>query len=224
MTTYYLIRHGETEANQSGILQGHLDVPLSDTGRKQAELAARALSQVEFDEIYSSDLCRAMETARIILAGQENKRAAVVNPEEGLREINCGVLQGKTLAEAEKIWPEVYKELKRDPLNAPRPGGESYLDFYRRAVAAFERIRESVRRKGLTEGAVAIVAHGGTIRSLLAYAKGQVVNPASEAVANCSISVVKEDGSSLAIVKENCVEHLLALGFDPREKAQMYRW
>jgi probable phosphoglycerate mutase len=224
MTTYYLIRHGETEANKSGILQGHLDVPLSETGRKQSELAALALSQVEFDAIYSSDLSRAMETARIILAGQKKPRTKEVAADEGLRETHCGILQGKTFAEVERLWPEIYKGLKRDPLNAPRPGGESYIECFRRTVASFEKIRQTRAKKGLRDGAVAVVAHGGTIRNLLAYAKGRTVDPGEASVANCSISILREEGDRLAVVRENAVEHLLCMGFDPRDKSQVYKW
>ncbi len=224
MTRYYLVRHGETEANKSGILQGQLDVPLSDVGLKQAELVARALSEAGLDEIWSSDLSRASRTAERILAGQRKRRAAAVTLDSGLREIHCGILQGKTLAEAEKLWPEVFKELKREPLNAPRPGGESYLEAYQRAVAAFERIRESCRGKTPVPGAVAIVCHGGVIRNLLAYGKGQTVDPGVSSVANCSISILDEIGDKLTVSKENEVEHLLCMGFDPREKAQVYKW
>ena len=210
MTRYYLVRHGETEANKSGILQGQLDVPLSDVGLKQAELVARALSEAGLDEIWSSDLSRASRTAERILAGQRKRRAAAVTLDSGLREIHCGILQGKTLAEAE--------------LNAPRPGGESYLEAYQRAVAAFERIRESCRGKTPVPGAVAIVCHGGVIRNLLAYGKGQTVDPGAPSVANCSISILDEIGDKLTVSKENEVEHLLCMGFDPREKAQVYKW
>lgn len=224
MTRYYLIRHGETESNKSGILQGHLDVPLSDVGLKQSELVARTLSEVEFDEIWSSDLCRASETAERILAGQRKRHAAAITLDSGLREIHCGILQGKTLAEAEKLWPEVYKELKRDPLNAPRPGGESYMEAYSRAVATFERIRESCRKRTPAPRAVAIVCHGGVIRNLLAYGKGQTVDPGSPSVANCSINVLEDSGDGFTVLTENEVGHLLCMGFDPREKAELYRW
>ena len=167
MTTYYLIRHGETEANKSGILQGHLDVPLSETGRGQSELVAQALSQVEFDEIFSSDLSRALDNAKAILAAQKRRRTEGVTVDEGLRETHCGILQGKTFAEVEQLWPEVYRGLKSDPLNAPRPGGESYIECFGRTVTAFQRIRKSCADKGLRDGVVAVVAHGGTIRNLL---------------------------------------------------------
>lgn len=61
ITRVYLVRHGETDANRNGIIQGHLDTPLNEPGTEQARLVGKALSAIQFNEAYSSDLSRAVQ-------------------------------------------------------------------------------------------------------------------------------------------------------------------
>lgn len=214
MGTYYLVRHGETEANQAGILQGHLNIPLSAQGRKQAELLARALSEIEIDAVYTSDLDRARATAQAIMKYHKCKMII----DRRLREVHCGVLQGKTIAESKEKYPDFFKALKKDPLRVPRPGGESYQDLYERATRAFEDIYERY-----PDSTVVIVTHGGVIRCLLAYARGEIVDPSSPTPINASISIVTRDQNGWSVEKFNDVEHLRPLGemvADP----DAYRW
>lgn len=219
MGTYYLVRHGETDANRTGILQGYMDVPLSQTGRKQAEVMAQALAGVAFAVVYSSDLSRAADTAALISAC----RACPLIVDAGIKEINCGMLQGKTFPQVGELWPDVYSALKADPMDAPRPGGESYREFYNRTVSAFDRIVAAN-----PDSVVAVVTHGGVIRNILAHAKGRPVDPGEPAFANCSISIVTSEngpqGTRLKVAQENVVDHLLALGSDPREASKVYHW
>jgi probable phosphoglycerate mutase len=216
MGTYYFIRHGETKANETGILQGHLDVPLSEVGRKQAAILGEALKEVFFDAIYASDLSRAVDTAKAIAVHQG--LSVVTDPR--LREVHCGMLQGKPMAEWEVELPDVIKRLKEDPVDAPRPGGESYRDLYNRVEESFLEIC----RKH-PDDTVAIVGHGGTLRALMACVKGVTVDPSEPSVANCSITIVEGNPSSWNVLKKNDVEHLTAAGQeDPRKKAEIYRW
>ena len=67
----YIIRHGQTEMNKAGRLQGRRDVPLNENGEKQAEEAAGILSGIEFDHVFSSPLTRAVRTAEIVTGGAE---------------------------------------------------------------------------------------------------------------------------------------------------------
>lgn len=216
MAAFYFIRHGETKSNESGILQGYLDIPLGDTGKKQAEALGGSLKDTAFDAIYASDLSRAYDTATAIA----KHRGLPVIKDPRLREINCGLMQGRSLPENAAAFPEAMADLQRDPLNAKRPGGESYKDLY-------ERVKESffeIEKKHLC-GNVAIVAHGGTIRCLLAIVKGVPVNPKDPTVGNCSISVAEKVGPLWTVLKENDVAHLLDAGLkDPRDKAGMYSW
>jgi len=239
MGIYYLIRHGVTRANKEGVLQGHLDVPLSELGEKEAELAGRALSGVKLDAVYSSDLSRAKGTALAIVKHQGCKLVL----DRRLRELHCGLLQGLTVAQSRERFPEFFRALKEDPMKARRPGGECYQDLYERSVRALEDIY-----RNYPDGTVAIVSHGGVIRCLLAHAAGGEVDPASPAVgngcinviterymeeirrvgivANGSISVITRDGNGWHVQKVNDVEHLRSLvdAEELKDMADTYRW
>lgn len=67
----YVIRHGQTDWNRARRLQGRSDIPLNEWGRKVAELTREGLKDVKFDVAFTSPLCRAKETAKIILKGRD---------------------------------------------------------------------------------------------------------------------------------------------------------
>lgn len=199
MGTYYIIRHGQTKANQGGVIQGHLDVPLAETGRKEAELVGKALSVVKLDAVYTSDLSRARETAQAIVRYQKCKLIV----DSRLRELHCGEMQGLTFAACRERFPEFFQAVQRDPLRTKRPGGESLFELYERSCRALEEIY-----RNYPEGNVAIVSHAGVVKCLLAYAGGQELDLASPVVANASISVISRDDKGWHVLKVNDVEHL----------------
>ena len=82
----YLVRHGLTAWNRDRICQGQTDVALSDQGREQARALARRLETTHFDAAWSSDLCRAHETASIVLEGRD----LTLQTSESLREMAFG--------------------------------------------------------------------------------------------------------------------------------------
>ena len=158
MASVLLVRHGQSAWNAEGRWQGWADAPLSDLGRQQAKLAARAIGGV--DAIAASDLSRAMETAAII-AGELGVGPVVV--EAGLRERSVGEFSGLTRADIEVRWPEmaeVFATGQRDhPMLRQPPGGESPEQVLERAMPALLRVA------GLGESVVA-VSHGGLIGAL----------------------------------------------------------
>ncbi|RXK42098.1 hypothetical protein M231_00455 [Tremella mesenterica] len=95
----YFVRHGQTDDNVQGIIQGQLDTPLNDHGKYEATLCSERLKDVRFDEIWSSDLSRASETAYTL--AQPHGLPVVVHP--GLRERHLGSLQGRMRSKDEKI-------------------------------------------------------------------------------------------------------------------------
>ena len=105
MTTLLFIRHGQTDWNVAGILQGQKDIPLNDTGRLQAQEVAKKLLGIPVDIIYSSPLCRAMETARIVASAIHYQK-----PIEGLdclKERGFGLFEGQNLSDPslrEALW------------------------------------------------------------------------------------------------------------------------
>lgn len=141
----WLVRHGETDWNAAGRFQGWTDVPLNGTGRSQAEALAEVLEEETFDGVWSSDLTRAVETARI----------AVGEPTEDsrLRELDFGDMEG---AVWDQLDPEIRTALKEfDTFESP--GGESAAGFADRVFDFFD---------DLPIGRHIVFAHGGVIRAV----------------------------------------------------------
>lgn len=157
VTRVIAIRHGETAWNVDTRIQGHLDIPLNDTGRWQARRAAQALADAGIDALYASDLSRAHATAQAIA----DVTGLGVVADTGLRERGFGTFEGLTFAEIEAQWPEqALRWRRRDPHFAP-PGGETLQGFFERIVATASRL--AAAHPGQT---VALVAHGGVMDCL----------------------------------------------------------
>lgn len=161
MGTWYLARHGETEWNRTGRMQGHLGVPLSAEGRRQATRLAGRLRSIEFSAVYCSDLPRAAETARIITAGRD----LAITTDTDLREFSYGEWEGLTLEEVETRNPGALAERIEagGNLGFTAPGGESAID-------ALQRVRRFSTRASASLDArenVLVVAHGGSLRALV---------------------------------------------------------
>jgi len=166
MTTLLLVRHGETDRNAEGKLQGHTDRPLNDYGRRQARALAERLAGEEIEAVYASDLSRARETAEIL--GAQLGLPVAVDPD--LREKNWGNWEGLTADERLRIEYE----------------GESSEDHRSRTLRAVERIVERH-----PAGRVVVVTHGGSLRRLQAAVAGV----ASPVIENCAVwAVAHEDG------------------------------
>lgn len=126
-------RHGETDWNTAGILQGWLNVPINDEGRRQAHELAAVFANAGFRHIHSSPLARALETAQII-----SRSLLLSDPtcHEGLKERNFGAIQGIPKAELADLNPVLLQQiLKRNPACAFEQG-ESMDDFASRVLAA----------------------------------------------------------------------------------------
>jgi probable phosphoglycerate mutase len=153
-TRLCLIRHGETDWNAAGRLQGWLDIPLNALGIQQAEAAANALATQPFDVVYSSDLSRARMTAAAIAA----RLQLSITPEPRLRERRLGLLQGLLPVEADVQFPEAFGRLKARRPDYEPPEGEHVDVFAQRVGAVLEEVL--ARHAGQT---VLAVAHGGVL-------------------------------------------------------------
>jgi broad specificity phosphatase PhoE len=160
-----LVRHAETDAAMRGRCYGRLDAGLSAEGRRQARELGAALRSVPLAAVYSSPLVRALDTAAPI--GAPHGLAPV--PETGLREIDFGELEGLRYEEIEARHPEVFREWMETPESVRFPGGEALADLRARVGPTVDQIRG--RHEDET---VALVAHGGVIRIVLADALGLV--------------------------------------------------
>jgi broad specificity phosphatase PhoE len=157
-TRLLLIRHGATLLSAEDRFAGSTDVELSDEGRGQAEQLGDRLSTEKLDAIYSSQLGRAVETARIV-AG-ETHPGPVINP--ALREIDHGHWEGLTRTEVEERFRDEYLAWEEDPFTFAPKDGESGLGVLARALPAVREIL--TRHQGRT---VAVVSHKATLRLVL---------------------------------------------------------
>ena len=158
MTTVVLVRHGSTEWNESKRAQGQADIHLSERGRREAERTARRLADVPVAAVYSSDLVRAVETARPIAASHGLE--VVTDP--GWREIDQGEWTGLTTAEIKRRWPDLWGPARH---YSTRPSGESPDQVRHRALDALRRVVAAH-----PDETVVVVSHGGTIRWVSAEA------------------------------------------------------
>jgi len=163
----FLIRHGETDWNREGKVQGFCDVELNGLGLRQAEAIASSLRGEDVRAVYSSTLKRALETARLIA----KVHGLSVTTDDRLKELNQGVLEGLT---SERMWAEYESLLKRwreEPATLRMPGGESMQELQDRC---WDFVQALVQ-KHLDE-TVVIVAHGFAIRAILCKIIGLDLN------------------------------------------------
>ena len=154
----YLIRHGHSLGNGLGRMVGWSDHPLSARGQTQATAAATRLAPLGPMPVLCSDLRRARATAEVIAAAWDG----AVEPDARWREICCGELEDCPWDDFNAV-PGLQAAFDADPLGACLPGGESAAQMAARAVAAFT---EALAR---SESTLAIVAHDGPIRAVLAH-------------------------------------------------------
>ena len=155
-TTLIAVRHGETEWNRAGRLQGHQDRPLTELGRQQALAMAEALSGWPVRFIYASDLGRARATAGIIA----QRLNLEVRTDPRLRERNFGIMEGLTIPEFQARHPREASAYGSGNPDFVVPGGESIRQKFARNIGCGDEIAS--RHTGDT---VLVVAHGGVLTS-----------------------------------------------------------
>jgi probable phosphoglycerate mutase len=179
---FIVVRHGETQWNVAGRIQGHGDSKLTDAGRAQAEAIASRLAVERFDAIVASDLGRAFDTAQAIARGC----GLSVATDARLRERSFGVGEGLTYEEIDRQYPDIFSRVRSTDPDAPIPGGESRRQFHERVRAAFEALaREHEGRR------VTVVTHGGVLSSLFRHVHGiGLEEPHRIPIANASYNAV----------------------------------
>jgi broad specificity phosphatase PhoE len=155
------LRHGESEGNQSGLLQGQTDYPLTPVGVEQAKALASYWNsqEMKFDLIISSPLVRASQTAEIIA----NRMQVLIEFDPAWKERNFGLLQGAGLQEIDHRTPPVDFFHPYDPIG---DNGESQLDLYIRAAQALQSI---IRQPA---GSYLVVSHGGILNKAMYVVMG----------------------------------------------------
>jgi broad specificity phosphatase PhoE len=159
MTLFVLLRHGQTEWNRQERFRGRADLALDETGTEQAKAAGRRIAaQYHPDAIYVSPLKRAMQTAAIVgeFAGLP------VRPHQGLLDIDFGLWQGMSIAEAHDRWPDLVDAWQSRPGGVQIPGGERLADVRQRGLAAVSELAQSY-----PDQTVVIVGHLVINRAIL---------------------------------------------------------
>jgi broad specificity phosphatase PhoE len=135
-TSVYLVRHGQTAWNKEEIFRGRTDVPLDETGLRQAELAGEYFRRIQIDAIYSSPLARAWETAQTIA----QVSSLQVQPLEGILDMSFGKWEGRSHQEIRERDTETYRLWMEEPHRVRLPGGESLEEVRTRSMAALEGV------------------------------------------------------------------------------------
>lgn len=180
----YLVRHGETDWNAQGRLQGREDIPLNSEGRNQAIACGVALSEAGFTAIYSSPLKRALETAQEIALYHSCK----VTPDPALTERDFGKLSGKT-KEQREAWEASGLPTGMEPWRALAGRAMGALDQCFRSLGADSRI--------------AMVSHGAWINAVLAVVSKHEIGSGKTQLKNTCISVLHREEKEWEILCYN---------------------
>ncbi|WP_432774608.1 histidine phosphatase family protein [Brevibacillus gelatini] len=191
-TIMYLVRHGETEWNQSRRIQGHSDIALNEHGRRQAELVADRFRSETIHAVYSSDLSRARETAAKIAANF----SISVGTQPNLRERCYGQWEGLTYEEIRKRFEN------QDEASC---GIETFEDMQRRVVAALTELAVKHQNE-----AIVVVSHGGLINSFLHYVTAGEQGTGITRIDNTGISVFRYADRRWEVLQVNDTDHLEA--------------
>ena len=198
----YCIRHGESTYNALGRVQGHLNIPLSELGRRQAAALAEVCQGLGAEAIFCSPLQRTRETAEPIAAAL----ALPIREEPRLIEIKVGIFQGQSRDELNRTCPEDYALWRSGDPDYVVPGGESRRALMQRGREVLESIAQYDYRR------VIVVSHGAI---LAAAFKSLLDIPAQRhpfMLENASLSRLEIDGPITRLHTLNEVGHLKGVG------------
>ena len=196
----YIIRHGETQSNEKGLLQGWSDDPLNQFGIELAELTGQALKGTQFDIAFSSSLTRAKETANIVLAQSGNNCPVLID--DRVKEINMGDFEGKRFKPGEsEVDPALVKAFFEAPIQASAfPNGESVIDVMNRTQAFLKSLATADYEN------VLVSTHGCALRCMLNFLYD---NPADfwhgHVPYNCVVNIVDAVDGQLKLVGDDII-------------------
>ncbi len=207
VTRICLVRHGETEWNAEGRVQGQVDIPLSAVGLAQAQAAAQALAQHDFSAVYSSDLMRVRQTAEPAV----RRLALPLQLDAGLRERHYGIFERMLYTEVRSRYPEHYARFRDKDPAFDFETGESLTGFFDRSVAAVRRIAE--RHAGEQ---TLVFTHGGVLDMIYRYANALGLSAAREfGTPNAGLNWIEIGSGRWQVVHWADVSHLPAASDDP---------
>ena len=206
-TRLYLIRHGQSAGNAEGRFGGHGPTPLSDRGRRQAEMTANILAKEGIAAIYSSDLQRAVETAEPLAKLLD----LPIHQSPAFRERHVGVLEGLTFDESKAAYPKDYYALVNRNIHHVITKGESYRHLLRRITL---KVNEVIRAHQGER--VAIYSHTGAICFLTLQLLGAIHRGTRQTpwliTSNCGINRFEiRNRSNIRVLAINDTRHLAAI-------------
>jgi uncharacterized phosphatase len=179
-----LVRHGETNWNKLHKYQGRADIPLNETGRNQIKETAKYLKKFNWDEIVTSPLLRAKQSAEII-AGEIRKQK--IHENEGFIEIDVGEISGMTPKEKEAVFPD-------GKIN----GMESFECLQKRVVESLNECSRIYPGKDII-----IVSHGAAINSVLSYLSNNEIGTGKTILKNACVNLLEYNGGGYKIIYYN---------------------
>ena len=200
MTKIFLIRHGETEWNKLGKIQGNSDVNLSPEGLIQAQFLTKYAPFGNVDAVYSSDLKRASDTAKILAA----RFNLPVIEKPGLRETNFGDWEGKSISKLLEDFPDDFGNFFIKPDKVNPPGGETFLECQARVENALDELIAEHENQSII-----VVSHGAAIRLLLCAALDVRIRKMwSISQFNTALNIVIADEGNFRVELVNSTAHL----------------
>ena len=156
----FLLRHGQIQGHETRRFIGQTDVPLDETGVTQALFWKNAFAEIQFDQIYSSNLVRCRDTAALICPGRKTRIY------ERLNEINMGTWDGESFDHIRGTYPDLFLQRgeKIDAFQPPK--GESFNDLKTRVLPFFEDLSQNLKSPTL------VVTHSGVIRVMICHYLG----------------------------------------------------
>lgn len=191
----YIVRHGETALNEKGVMQGWLDEPLNEAGRKLAAITGQAMKEIHFDHCITSPLIRSVETCEIILEESGNADVAITT-DDRIKEISFGEMEGLKIS----AMGEDGKLFFMDPFNfIGFPGGERIQDVCDRTQ---EFLKELIKRDD--DKTYLIGIHGCAVRAMLNW----LYDDPSEfwhahVPYNCSVNIVEAEKDVVRLIADD---------------------
>lgn len=199
-----IVRHGATANNAEGRYTGHSPAPLSPLGHQQAEALAARLAATPIQSLVSSDLPRAIETARVLAAYQTCD--VILDPD--LREVSLGQWEGLSPARARQRDPEAFAAWHDDPLEHAPPGGETVMQLAMRVRRAWRKWITAAEQEATTVW----VTHGGVISVVLCDVLGLSLTERGRFRRdNASITEIAYQRGEIVLVRLNDTAHLETL-------------
>ena len=199
----YIVRHGETEANKNGYLQGWTDVPLNENGRFIAELTGRGMKDIRFDHCFSSPLIRAKETAEILL--RESGNSVSVSFDDRIKEMNFGSFEGMSVRDEKLI-----RFLKEPNVDYKFPDGESFREVMKRTQ---EFLKALIAKDD--DKTYLVSTHGCALRAMLNflyedkddYWHGHVPY-------NCCVNIIEVKNGTATLITDDIIYYDPKLAID----------